>query len=140
MAASRQAYNFVLLKVSLMSYTWTAWVFARGVMPDPSLHPAAFSHDTVESLFAQHRPDRPYLYWLLLAACATGTIATPLVSIDVSISAPGRVRSRIERCDVQAPIAGLIAQVLARDNDRVQAGQPLVLLQSRDIDERLRRN
>jgi HlyD family secretion protein len=140
MAAARQANNFVNLNVSIMSLTRTVRAFDHGVMPDTSLHPAAFSSDTVESLFAKHRLDRPYLYWLLLAACATGTIATPLVSIDVSISAPGRVRSRIERCDVQAPIAGLIAQVLARDNDRVQAGQPLVLLQSRDIDERLERN
>jgi multidrug resistance efflux pump len=109
-------------------------------MPGTPLHPAAFSHDTVESLFAGHRLDRPYLYWLILAACTIGIIAAPLVEVDVSISASGRVRSRIERCEVQAPIAGLIAQVLARDNDRVRAGQPLVLLQSRDIDERLGRN
>jgi HlyD family secretion protein len=109
-------------------------------MPGTPLHPAAFSHDTVECLFAGHRLDRPYLYWLILAAGTVGIIATPFVEVDVSISASGRVRSQIERCEVQAPIAGLIAQVLARDNDRVRAGQPLVLLQSRDIDERLGRN
>lgn len=109
-------------------------------MPDTPLHPAAFSPDTVESLFARHRLHRPYLYWLLLAACFVGLTATPLVRLDVSISAPGRVRSRIERCEVQAPIAGLVARVLARDNDRVQAGEPLFLLQSRDIDERLSHN
>jgi HlyD family secretion protein len=128
------------LIVSIFSAFPTICAFVHLVMPDPSLHPAAFSRDTVESLFATHRLDRPYLYWLLLAACATGLTATPLVSIDLSISAPGRVRSRVERCEVQAPVAGLIAEVLARDNDRVQAGQPLVLLQSREIDERMDRN
>ena len=110
------------------------------MMPVAPLSPAAFSRDLVESLLAEHHLPRPYLYWLMLGACTLGLIAAPLVKIDLSVSAPGRVRSRIERCEVQAPIAGLIAQVLARDNDRVSAGQPLVMLQSRDIDERLNRN
>jgi membrane fusion protein, peptide pheromone/bacteriocin exporter len=130
----------VNLIVSFLSPLGASRAFDHGIMPGTSLHPAACSRDTVESLFAKHRLDRPYLYWWLLAACASGLTAMPLVSLDVSISASGRVRSRIERCEVQTPIAGLIAQVLARDNDRVQAGQPLVLLQSRDIDERLARN
>jgi HlyD family secretion protein len=128
------------LIVSIISPPKAVCALDHGVMPDLSMHPAACSEDTVESLFAKHRLDRPYLYWWLLAACASGLTALPLVSLDVSISASGRVRSRIERCELQAPIAGLVAQVLARDNDRVQAGQPLLLLQSRDIDERLDRN
>ena len=104
------------------------------------LIPAELGQDLVESLNAGHLLARPVVYWLILGACVAGMIAAPLIKIDVSISATGMVRPAIERCDLQAPIAGLISQVLAHENDYVQAGQPLVVLQSRDVDERLSRN
>jgi HlyD family secretion protein len=109
-------------------------------MPDMPLIPAELGQDTVESLYTGRRLDRPVIYWLVLGACLLGMIVAPLIKIDVSISAAGMVRPVIERCDLQTPIAGLISQVLAHDNDCVQAGQPLVVLQSRDVDERLSRN
>jgi HlyD family secretion protein len=109
-------------------------------MPNPPLLPAEICADTVESLWAPNGLDRPLLYWMVLAACAAGLLATPFLRLDVAISASGMVRPAVERCDLPAAVAGLVAGVLAHDNDRVRAGQPLVVLQSRDIDERLRRN
>ena len=67
-------------------------------------------------------------------------IVVPLIKLDISISATGMVRPAIERCDLQTPVAGLVSQALVYENDCVQAGQPLVVLQSRDLDERLNRN
>ena len=104
------------------------------------LIPAELGPDTVESLYAGRWLDRPVIYWAVLGASLLGMITAPLIKIDVSISAAGMVRPVGERCELQTPIAGLISQVLAHDNDCVQAGQPLVVLQSCDVDERLSRN
>jgi HlyD family secretion protein len=66
--------------------------------------------------------------------------ALPLIEVDVTVRAPGVVRPATERTELRVPLSAQIAQVLARDNDTVTAGQPLLVLRSRDLDERLALN
>jgi HlyD family secretion protein len=70
----------------------------------------------------------------------TALAALPLIEVDVTVRAPGVVRPATERTELRVPLSAQIAQVLARDNDTVTAGQPLLVLRSRDLDERLALN
>jgi HlyD family secretion protein len=108
--------------------------------PNAPLLPAALAQHTVESLYAEHGPARPWIYWLALLAVTAALVALPLVEVDVTVRAPGVVRPATERTELRVPISAQIAQVLARDNDSVTTGQPLLVLRSRDLDERLSLN
>jgi len=104
------------------------------------LIPAEMGVDTVESLLAEHGRESSWIYWLLLAGISAGLASLPFIEVDVSIRAAGLVRPVMERMGLRPAVSGHIAQVLARDNERVSAGQVLLLLRSRDVEERLARN
>lgn len=102
--------------------------------------PLAHAQHTVESLYAGHGPQRPWTYWLVLTGVLGALASLPLIKVDVSVRAAGLVRPTTERADLRPAVSGQIAEVLARDNDRVSAGQPLLVLRSRDLEERRSRN
>ncbi|HVT73903.1 MAG TPA: HlyD family efflux transporter periplasmic adaptor subunit [Lacunisphaera sp.] len=104
------------------------------------LIPAEMGVDTVESLLAEHGRQFPWTYWLVLAGASAGLASLPLLKVDISVRAAGLVRPVMERTELRPAVSGHIAEVLARDNDRVRAGQALLLLRSRDVEERLARN
>lgn len=104
------------------------------------LLPAVLAQHTVESLYAEHGPARPWIYWLALLGVTAALAALPLIEVDVTVRAPGVVRPATERTELRVPLSAQIAQVLARDNDSVTTGQPLLVLRSRDLDERLALN
>jgi multidrug efflux pump subunit AcrA (membrane-fusion protein) len=105
-----------------------------------TLPPAVIAQHTVESLYAEHGPQRPGTYWLILAGVSGALASLPLIKVDVSVRAPGLVRPLTERTELRPAGSGQIAEVLVRENDRVYAGQPLLVLRSRNLEERLARN
>lgn len=109
------------------------------VVPTSPL-PLALAPHTVESLRALHEARRPWIYWVALIGVLVGLMSLPLVQVDVAVSAPGIVRPATERIELRLPLSGRIARVLARDNERVALGQPLLEVATPDLDERLARN
>lgn len=45
----------------------------------PALMPASLAQHTVESLYAEHGPQRPWIYWLVLAGLIGALAGLPLV-------------------------------------------------------------
>ena len=109
-------------------------------MNGSTLIPVHMAGDTLESLFAAHGPQRPVIYWMLLLGIIGPLIALPLIHVDVSVRASGWVRPTTERTELRPAVSGHILQVLARDNERVHAGQVLLTISTQDIDERISRN
>lgn len=110
---------------------------------NPSSHrfpPARLAEHTVESLFAEHGPERAWTYWLLLAGVIGALASLPLIGVDVSVRAAGLVRPETERIQIRPAVSGHLVEILARDNERVRSGQPLLAIRSRDLEERLGRN
>ena len=110
-----------------------------GMEPDPRIIPAELARGTVECLRGEHR-GRPWITWWLLFGLAGAAGALPLVQVDVTVRGPGFVRPGTERAELKAAIGGRVVRLLARDNDRVEAGGRLVELDTRDLDERLTHN
>jgi membrane fusion protein, peptide pheromone/bacteriocin exporter len=101
--------------------------------------PAELARHTVEGLCAEHRA-RPWTYWLVLTGAAGALAALPLLQVEVTVRAAGLVRPATERTELKAAMGGKVRCLRARDNDRVATGQPLVELDTRDLDERRARN
>jgi len=102
--------------------------------------PAAHAADTVESLVAEQGPEQPRIYQLLLVGGVLALASLPFIQVDVAVRAPGIVRPTIERIELRPAVSGRLEQVLVRDNEQVKTGQPLLVLSSADVDERLARN
>ncbi|MEJ1973621.1 MAG: HlyD family efflux transporter periplasmic adaptor subunit [Lacunisphaera sp.] len=102
--------------------------------------PAAFAENTVESLFAEMGPERPWIYRFFLVGVIAALASLPLIEVDVAVRAPGILRSATERVELRPATSGPIVRVLAHDNEQVQAGQALLVVSSADLDERLARN
>ncbi len=108
--------------------------------PASGLIPAELARHTVESLYAEHGGQRAWSYWLVLAGVLGALAALPLAEVDVTVRAAGLVRPATERTELKVAVGGRVTRLLAHDNDRVAAGQPLVELDTHDLDERLARN
>ena len=94
----------------------------------------------MESLYAMHGHQRPWIYWLGLLGLGAALGALPLVPVEITVRSIGVVRPATERIELKAAIGGKIGQLLARDNERVAANQPLLELSAADGAERLARN
>lgn len=103
------------------------------------LIPATLSADTVEGLMAEQGPEQPRIYQLLLIGGALVLASLPILQVDVAVRSPGIIRAEIERIELRPAVSGRLEQVLVRDNEQVKTGQPLVILSSADVDERLAR-
>jgi len=101
--------------------------------------PITIAEDTVESLWAQHGPERRGIYWLVLAGVIAGLGSLPFIPVDVVVRAPGLVRSRAERTELRAGVSGRIMEVAVRDNDTVAAGQVLLVVAGGELEEQMRR-
>ncbi len=124
-----------------MSAQIAPWATVAAVTGETTRYiPAAIGRHTVESLYAEHGAPRPWTYWLVLAGVIGAVVSLPLIKVDVSVRAAGLVRPTTERAELRPAVSGHIAEVLAHDNDRVSAGQPLLVLAARDLAERLSRN
>lgn len=85
------------------------------------------------ALEIQERPPSPaahWLLWVLLALFAAAVTWAAIGEVDIVVSAPGRVVPSGQVKVVQAPEVGSIARIHVHDGQRVEAGQPLVSLET----------
>ena len=108
--------------------------------PSIGLIPAELVQHTVERLYADHGVRRPWIYGLVLGGAVAALAALPLIDVDVTVRAAGLVRPVTERTELKTATGGRVGRVWAHDNEHVTAGQPLLELATRDLDERMARN
>jgi len=101
---------------------------------------AALADQTVESLYAMHGRRRPWIYWISLVGVGAAVGVLPLLQVDVTVRSAGMLRPASERAEIKSALGGHVERVWAHDNERVEAGQPLVEMTARDAAERLARN
>jgi multidrug efflux pump subunit AcrA (membrane-fusion protein) len=94
------------------------------------LYPAMLLDDSLETYLARFPGGRRPVYLGALLALLGALAALPLVSVPVTLQAPGIVRPVMEKNEVKVPVSGRVAAVLVRESQSVARGAPLVRLES----------
>jgi multidrug efflux pump subunit AcrA (membrane-fusion protein) len=109
-------------------------------MAKARLHSPNDARDSIESLIGAHGPQRPVMYWMLLILGISSIASLPLVTVDMSVGAPGQIRPALERLPVYAAIGGRIEQLLVVENQRVEEGETMLVIESTALDTRISQN
>ena len=83
------------------------------------------------ALEIQETPPSPtgnWLLWILLLLFSAGILWATFSSVDIVVTAPGRIIPSGQVKRVQAPESGTVVSILAAEGERVEAGQPLLRL------------
>jgi len=99
--------------------------------------PAELARDTVEALRQEQSGITLRLYALLIAGGLSTLAALPLVKVDRYVLAPGLIQPAADRASLRAAASGTIKELLVRENEPVKAGQPILRLDTSDLDQRL---
>ncbi|GAA4001360.1 cyclolysin T1SS periplasmic adaptor subunit CyaD [Hymenobacter fastidiosus] len=70
------------------------------------------------------------VYAAAMLGIITLLLALPFVHVNVSAQAPGMLRPLSEKTEVRSLVGGTITRLLVRENQQVQAGDTLLVLQS----------
>jgi membrane fusion protein, peptide pheromone/bacteriocin exporter len=97
----------------------------------------AYALGGAESFLAKQGRSRPYVYWTALISGIAALISLPLVRVDLTVQERGRVRPAAERCAIVAGTSGFIASIQAHDNDLVQAGDTLFVLDAQGLQAKI---
>ena len=110
-----------------------------------------FSSESVRCQFlpaaleVQETPPSPAGHWLiglLLSLFVIGILWASFGEVDIVVTAPGRIIPSGQVKIVQAPEAGTVVDILTREGMKVEAGQPLIRLDTTYADaddQRIRR-
>lgn len=101
------------------------------------LYAGAHALVCAETYLAKQGRNRPYVYWTALAICTVALAALPVVRVDVTVQARGRVRPSAERNAIVARTSGFVSSVAVHDNELVHAGETLLTLEIQGLQAKL---
>ena len=78
------------------------------------------------------------LLWLILGLVTVGTIWACVAKIDEAVPAQGKLEPQTAVKDVQAPIGGVVKEVLVTEGQRVKAGEVLIRFDPTNIESQLK--
>ena len=104
------------------------------------LHPAAVIENTTEAYLPQVTVRGQIIYCAVALSIVLALGALPFLHTEVSVQSSGVVRPVAERHELRPLVAGTVAEVLVRDNESVQLGQPVLRLQTDVLETKLRLN
>jgi multidrug resistance efflux pump len=99
------------------------------------LYPAEFLEDSLERHLARWPGRGRGVYNAVLLSLVGALAVLPLLKVDVAVRSGGLVRPLTEKHEVRARASGVVERLLVRENQRVEAGAPLLELRAGQLDE-----
>jgi multidrug resistance efflux pump len=91
---------------------------------------------SVEKHFQDYNPGGRRLYLIVLVMLGIFFLLMFIVKVDVSIRSTGVVRPLQGRTEIRSAIEGIVDSIYVSENMHVKAGQPLLKVHSKTIDEK----
>lgn len=91
---------------------------------------------SVEKHFSEYNPRSRTLYLVVLGVLFLFLLLMFIIRVDVSVRSTGIIRPIQERTDIRSAIEGIVDSVFATENTHVVAGQPIMKIRSKMLDEK----
>ncbi|HEX8272164.1 MAG TPA: HlyD family efflux transporter periplasmic adaptor subunit [Longimicrobiaceae bacterium] len=102
------------------------------------LYPAEFAEDSIERHLIRHSTRSQVIYVTIVLVLLAAIASLPFLRVDVSVRSSGIIRPVTEKHEVKARTSGVVERVLARQNQAVRRGEPLLVLHAGELDNRSR--
>lgn len=103
------------------------------------LFPPEIINDTTESHFVSHSTKSRIIYLTVIIFIAAVIVSLPFISVEISTQARGIVRTPLENNQLQTVVYGEVVNVFIEENSEVKKGDTLIVLNSDNIQEQIRR-
>lgn len=101
------------------------------------LFPAEIIENTTEAYLPKVTVRSQVIYITVLVVLIAAFIALPFIKVNVSTNSSGIVRTVAEKSDFKPILSGRVSAWLVKDNQKVEAGQTLVVLASEMLDTKV---
>lgn len=98
------------------------------------IHPIDPAGHSLEHHLSQHSKRSQAIYVTIVLFLMAAIAALPLIRVDVSVQSGGILRPTTEKHEVRVRMSGVAERLLVRDGQRVQQGQPMLLLQTGEVE------
>lgn len=99
--------------------------------------PSEFIDSAIETYLPKIQVRSQLIYILLLLGVTGALMSLPFIKVDVSVQAPGVVRTLNEKTELPSLVSGRVRSVRAGENQMVQAGDTLFTVDSDELNSRL---
>ena len=101
------------------------------------IFPVEITEHSIEQHWAEHSTRSQIIYLTLVLVVIGALVSLPFVYVDVSVHGGGLLRPVTEKTEVKSPVSGKVTEVLVQDNQAVEKGQPLLTIQTDQLDQQL---
>jgi len=98
-----------------------------------NIFPISITQFSTESLIKKHSTKSKAVYWLLIFVVILFGIAMFYVKVDVNIHSGGLITSTEKATPIGSPVFGYVKTILIKENDFVNAGDTLLVIDTVDI-------
>ncbi|MCH5600842.1 HlyD family secretion protein [Niabella ginsengisoli] len=105
-------------------------------IPKSKIFPIEIVDYTVEKHFSAYNPTSRRLYLIVLGVFFLFVILMFIIRVDVSVKSVGIIRPLQERANIRSAFDGVIDSLYVKENSHVEAGQVIMKIRSKAIDER----
>ncbi|MEY9143751.1 multidrug resistance efflux pump [Bradyrhizobium elkanii] len=92
---------------------------------------------TAESILSRASGRSLAIYKLIVLSVVAAMSSLPIITVTLSVQSAGTIRPTIEKTPLIAPLSGRISRVLAVENDRVEQGREILVLDGKVIEEKI---
>lgn len=104
---------------------------------DKKIFPFQMVNPSVEALNARHSKRSTVIYWAILLMLIGAFISMPFISVEVNTRSRGMIRSDLSNNQLVAAVSGQLQAVFIENNQAVQVGDTLLILNSNTVQEQI---
>lgn len=101
------------------------------------IFPLKMIEHNVEGLFARHHTGSQILYLTVILGLIATFIALPYIHVDITKQSRGIIRAEQDNNQVAGAIYGQVTEVFIEENQKVNAGDKLLMLSTAKIEEQI---
>ncbi|MEX1062752.1 MAG: HlyD family efflux transporter periplasmic adaptor subunit [Balneolaceae bacterium] len=104
------------------------------------IYPEEIIKSSSEAVFFKHSTRSRIIYLTVLVFLTGCALLLPYINVDIGVRSRGMIRPAFERLEIYSRVSGTVKNLSARENNRVDAGDILAVMETESVRELLQYN